>query len=129
MLTEQQQAELLGGFGPWVAKQPANKSFDYVDNEQCAFAQYLRASGYDDAHCNSENYWLDTYSHQRRSHYHPRGYRIPPDLNEAIQNGAWTFGALAERLELAGWLNRAPQEDAGKPAHHLNASELTAGML
>lgn len=117
MLTEQQQAELLSGFGPWVAKQPAGRAYEYDDPRHCAFAQYLRAMG-----GRNVSVAMSFYS------YNGRDYTLPFDINRAVRDGARTFGALAERLEITGWLNRAPREDDGK-AVHLSPDTLTAGML
>lgn len=98
----------------------------------------MRSLGFEHANCDSSGYRPD--GHETRKYYaFPEGFnRLLVGREELPINDLydmWTFGALADRLEGAGWLTRQQREHAelgrrtfAKPVR-LSDGELTAGML
>jgi hypothetical protein len=74
----------------WARTKPADEKYDYVDNRQCALAQFLRETEIaKDPYVIPCGYWLNG----RRGRNRQFGYA----LNTALH--ADTFGELTERLE------------------------------
>lgn len=83
-------------FKAWVRTKPANETYDYTSNKQCAFCQFLRAAGYPVADV-IPGVWIDTDS---KAHVFAEEIETAVSLfNFDLPNGGRTFGALADRLD------------------------------
>lgn len=68
----------MTAFRDWLATQPADEAYDYVNPSTCAYAMYQRATG--------------TFEGSLLSS------QLPVDLRAPLQAKPWTYGALLERL-------------------------------
>jgi hypothetical protein len=81
-------APSLFGFTQFCGAQPAEQEYDYLDNKNCAFGQYLKSIGYTDYYVGSTS-WEDDGVEET--------YAIPH--HRAILAVPRTFGALYIRLK------------------------------
>lgn len=97
---ETDMKSLAGQFADWVRQQEPAREYDYCSNGECAFAQFLFASGYAQLPVVGPCSWHDQAKNE------PLGaHEISPSLGDALSEysfdlpaGGRTFGALAERL-------------------------------
>lgn len=75
---------------------PADETYDYVDNRNCAFAQYLKSIGVDNPSV-VPGQWKRRFTTTRYD-YDPR---IDPAAADIDNGHDWTWGALVKRLEAA----------------------------
>lgn len=75
-------------FLAWCKTKPADERYNYLNDQTCAFAQYLRARGINFRYVDGYE-WRDT-----SGHVHPIGEPL-----ETLLVRASTFGALATRIE------------------------------
>lgn len=76
----------IEAFADWCEKQPAEKSYDYMDTTNCAFCQYLRSLG------------IEANVGQTRYYVGDALRPMPDGIDRAVDLGVRTFGALAARL-------------------------------
>lgn len=79
-------------FLAWAKQQPAEQEYNYVDNDGCAFAQFLIAAGVTDRPSVTPSFWRDSGDEI---------HKVDEAANWATERRPWTFGALAERLQQA----------------------------
>jgi hypothetical protein len=82
-------------FVRWLAKRPANATYNYVNPTNCGYAQYLRSFGCF-ALVGPEFYvglWLG---------FIPVAWHVPAKTNAVLIHGEWTFGAALKRARDAG---------------------------
>lgn len=90
---------LTDQFTDWARTKPADEAYDYCDNHNCAFAQFLIANGLAEQPAVTADDWYDAAISFT-------GYReVPRCVSDALSafsfnlpHGGRTFGALASRL-------------------------------
>lgn len=82
----------LKPFIAWLKKQPAHRSYDYQDNYNCPFCQFLKAHGYQGVSAGGYYVTADDKTYDL-----PNGLGQLPTPNA----GEMTFGALLTRAKRA----------------------------
>lgn len=81
----------ISGFRAWTLAQPSGWGYDFIDNQNCALAQYLRSLHPEaDIWVSPHVYVVDGVMHD-----------LDERLNDAVNGGGSVenkFGALAKRL-------------------------------
>lgn len=70
----------IEAFADWCSKQPAEKTYPFIDANNCACAQYAGSLGIEEWVCRSP-FWKDA--------------------EDIAMASPWTFGALTARLRLS----------------------------
>lgn len=86
----------LEAFADWCEKQPADKEYSYIDSENCAVTQYMRACGFPCAYSNRDKWY------ERRDNQTWYAHKAPERRMDILAcELPHTFGALAKRLREA----------------------------
>jgi len=86
-------------FTDWLKTQNPETRFDYVSNDNCVFAQYLKAMGFQRVSVNPWTFWVGISEHS-----------LPRNVNAAIRYGAKgddrlrSFGQVLEGLAEYGYV-------------------------
>jgi len=75
-------------FADWVARQPAEREYDYGDICGCAFHEFLVDAGFP----------VETVGGDNWKNQSGVLHRLPEALATALVKKPWTFGGLADRL-------------------------------
>lgn len=90
MAQDYKDTALFDNFKVWVDQQPKRKRYDYSNAFDCAFTQYLKSLGYDEAIVSP-----NTFSRNAGTGW----CKLPVFIQDAVFGTPRTFGALSKRLE------------------------------
>jgi hypothetical protein len=85
-----------GLFIDWVARQPAERTYDYGSISDCAFCQFLKDTGIAAEPRVGGIYWHDNTTPDARRHDFSE--RVADALVGDDSVDGWNYGALAARL-------------------------------
>lgn len=96
----------FGGFLAFVSAKPHNERYNYLDNEECAFGQYLYSLGYRGYMVDGWGYKLSENGARIRFNY---------DFADALVVASGSFSALRDELRSLQdrcnvWINMTPEE-------------------
>lgn len=108
----------LEGFLAFAKAKSEDETYNYSNNEECAFSRYLQSSGYPNGRCGGSYYYLSLDDMEPLRRFKDLSPGLADALHGDVTKGAeiWTFGALAARLELLTLTAREtgfPPQDAG----------------
>jgi hypothetical protein len=81
-------------FKQWLQAKDPNAHYHYVNNNCCAFAQYLEAKGYKEV-------YVDPYSYSYIDNGVHKSYPMSEPFDRALGRGD-TFGGLLKQLDILG---------------------------
>lgn len=80
----------IEAFAAFCESKPAGEAYSYINRETCAFAQYVRTSGFANAEVGAGHWFPDADDLEH--------LKMPSGVHLAARDFPWTFGALSTRL-------------------------------
>ena len=78
-------------FVNWLEAQPPNKTYRYVDHNNCAIAQYLKAQGFTGIEIGSQDMEYRDASGRLYREYLPQGWNAAVSPTHSIRTGTGVF--------------------------------------